>query len=243
MHFAEVKKRCYPLHNEDCRHFRIHAHGDPETGRLHRVPAEDMHGILLTLEGWLGHYGYGLVFATILLEDFGLPAPGETILISAALIAAKGKLSIFLLLLAAWLGAVLGDNIGYAIGRFGGRALVLRIGRYVLVNEKRLSRAEGFFRRHGPIVVVIARFIEILRQLNGIAAGILNMPWRKFLLFNAIGALLWVGFWGTLFYLAGANAFRVRSLMRHYWWILPALGALVLLGLGAAFLLRRRNSE
>jgi membrane protein DedA with SNARE-associated domain len=243
MHFAEVKKRCYPLHNEDCRHFRIHAHGDPETGRLHRVPADDMHGILLTLEGWLGHYGYGLVFATILLEDFGLPAPGETILISAALIAAKGKLSIFLLLLAAWLGAVLGDNIGYAIGRFGGRALVLRIGRYVLVNEKRLSRAEGFFRRHGPIVVVIARFIEILRQLNGIAAGILNMPWRKFLLFNAIGALLWVGFWGTLFYLAGANAFRVRSLMRHYWWILPALGALVLLGLGAAFLLRRRNSE
>lgn len=202
-----------------------------------------MHGLLLTLEGWLGHYGYGLVFATILLEDFGLPAPGETILISAALIAAKGKLSIFLLLLAAWLGAVLGDNIGYAIGRFGGRALVLRIGRYVFVNEKRLSRAEGFFRRHGPIVVVIARFIEILRQLNGIAAGILNMPWRKFLLFNAIGALLWVGFWGTLFYLAGANAFRVRSLMRHYWWILPALGALVLLGLGAWFLLRRRNSE
>ncbi|MGA2639844.1 MAG: DedA family protein [Spirochaetia bacterium] len=201
-----------------------------------------MHGLVQTLESWIGHYGYVIVFVTILLEDFGLPAPGETVLISAALVAAKGELNIFLLLLAGWIGAVIGDNIGYAIGRFGGRALVLRFGRYVLVNEKRLSRAEDFFHAHGPIVVVIARFIEILRQLNGIMAGILAMPWWKFFSFNAIGAFLWVVFWGTLFYLAGRQAFRVLSLVNRYWWILPALGTLGLLGLAVRFFLRRRHA-
>ncbi len=200
-----------------------------------------MHGLVLTLESWIGHYGYIVVFVTILLEDFGLPAPGETVLISAALVAAKGELNIVLLLLAGWLGAVIGDNIGYAIGRFGGRALVLRIGRYVLVTEKRLSHAEDVFRRRGPIVVVIARFIEILRQLNGIMAGILNMPWWEFLSFNAIGAFLWVGFWATLFYLAGAHAFRILAIFRRVWWVLPVLGALVLLVLAARLFLRRRR--
>jgi len=200
-----------------------------------------VHGLITLLEGWLGSYGYGIVFVAILLEDFGVPAPGETILISGALVAAKGELSIFLVLLFGWLGAVLGDNIGYAIGRFGGRALVLRYGRYVRVTEKRLARAEGFFRRRGPIVVVVSRFIEVLRQLNGIVAGISNMPWWEFLTFNAIGAFLWVGFWGTLFYFAGGKASEILSLAKTFWWVPTGLGALFLLGVGIRFLIRRRN--
>lgn len=201
-----------------------------------------MHGVVKILEGWLGSYGYGIVFAAILLEDFGVPMPGETILISGALVAAKGKLSIYLLLLIGWIGAVIGDNIGYAIGRYGGRALVLRYGRYVLVTEKRLARAESFFHVRGPIVVVVSRFIEILRQLNGIVAGISNMPWWRFLAFNAIGAFLWVGFWGTLFYLAGGKASRILSFSKAYWWIPTLLGMLALAGIAIRSVIRRRNS-
>ena len=86
-----------------------------------------MHGLVGVLEGWLGSYGYGIVFAAILLEDFGVPTPGETILISGALVAAKGELNILLVLLTGWLGAIIGDNIGYVIGRYGGRSLVLAV--------------------------------------------------------------------------------------------------------------------
>jgi membrane protein DedA with SNARE-associated domain len=114
-------------------------------------------------------------------------------------------------LLIAWVAAVTGDNIGYGIGRFGGRKLVLGHGRYLLITEQRLQKAEGFFRKYGGGVVVVARFFAVLRQLNGIVAGTVKMSWHRFLVYNILGAALWVGFWGILFYTLGDQAGRFAA--------------------------------
>jgi membrane protein DedA with SNARE-associated domain len=168
-----------------------------------------MSNLLVSVKPYLDQYGYWAVFAAILLEDFGVPVPGETLLIAGALLASQGHMHILPLLLIGWIGAVTGDNIGYAIGRFGGRHLLLRYGPYLLVSQRRLEYAEAFFRRRGGVVIVLARFFAVLRQLNGIVAGMARMPWWRFLPYNALGAALWVGFWGTLFYQLAGRAIRI----------------------------------
>ncbi len=150
-------------------------------------------------------------------------------LIAASLIAPSGALNIFWVVTIAWVAAVLGDNTGYAIGRFGGRKLVLAIGKYVFLTPGRLEYAEGFFQRRGAVVVVVARFIEILRQLNGIIAGTVEMHWLKFLLFNAIGAGLWVGTWSTLFYVLGRQAEKLDAAFRKIQFIFLGLMGLAVL--------------
>jgi membrane protein DedA with SNARE-associated domain len=163
---------------------------------------------IVSLQPYLNHYGYWAVFGALLLENLGLPVPGETLLIAGALLASRGKMDIVTLLGTAGVAAVTGDNIGYAIGRFGGRRLVFRYGRYVFITEGRLNKAEGFFRRYGGAVVVMARFFAVLRQLNGIVAGTVKMRWQRFLAYNILGAALWAGFWGMLFYELGEKAAR-----------------------------------
>ncbi|MGE5137635.1 MAG: DedA family protein [Gemmatimonadota bacterium] len=199
-------------------------------------------GFLASLAPVLDHYGYLAVGGLIMLEDFGIPVPGETILIAAAVYAGAGRLSIVVVGLVAVLAAVIGDNIGYAIGHFGGRALVLRYGRYVLLTSERLDKAERFFRRHGGKVVVVARFIEGLRQANGIVAGTVRMPWRRFLVFNAIGAVLWVGVWTAAGYLAGDHIQVIYTeVTRYSLYVLIALGVLALALVARAVLRRRRR--
>ncbi len=156
-------------------------------------PPVQLPGFLETLAPLLDHWGYLAVGFLLFAEDFGVPAPGETVLIAASVYAGAGRLNVVAVGVIGFAAAVLGDNVGYAIGRFGGRTLVLRFGRYVMLTEKRLARAESFFTRHGGKIVIVARFIEGLRQANGIIAGITRMPWLRFLAFNALGAALWVG--------------------------------------------------
>lgn len=151
---------------------------------------------------WAGPWA---VFFLILVESFGVPVPGETALISAALLASQGQLSIVVLLIVAWVAAVVGDNIGYTIGRLGGRRLVVRHGRRIGITDAKLARFELFFARRGSAIVVVARFFAGLRQLNGIIAGIMRMPPWKFLLYNSIGAGLWVGSWGLSVYYFGQH--------------------------------------
>ncbi|HET7313585.1 DedA family protein [Salinisphaera sp.] len=153
----------------------------------------------------ISDYGPWAIFTLVLIEDFGIPVPGETALISAALLASQGKMPITLLLPAAWLGAVIGDNIGYAIGRFGGRRVVVRYGAKVGITDRRLARIERFFARRGGAIVIVARFFVGLRQLNGIVAGIGCMAAPRFILYNAIGAALWVGVWGFGVYWFGQH--------------------------------------
>ena len=205
------------------------------------MPAPHLPGFLAYLAPVLDSYGYLAVGGLVTLEDFGIPVPGETILVAASVYAGAGRLSIVAVGVVAVLAAIIGDNIGYAIGRFGGRALVLRFGRFVLLTEERLARAEGFFARYGGPIVVIARFIEGLRQLNGIIAGIAEMPWPRFVVFNAIGAALWVGVWTSVGYLAGDHIQVIYAAVTRY--SLYALIALVVVVAAWAirFLIRRRR--
>ncbi len=187
-------------------------------------------------------WGYLAVFGTIFLEDFGLPLPGETMLITAGVLAGLGQLSIVPLLLVAWTAAVLGDNLGYAIGLTGGRRLVLRWGRYVLITHERLQTIEGFFSAHGGKVVLVARFVEGLRQLNGLVAGISGMPWHRFLVFNAAGAALWVCCWGLASSLAGAHLEAIVIALGRVELILAVAVVITLVGvLGTRHFIRRRR--
>lgn len=201
-----------------------------------------MHHLLVTLQPYLHRYGYLAVFAALFLEDFGVPVPGETLLIAGALLATKGELDIFVLLPVAWLAAVLGDNVGYLIGRYGGRALILRFGRYLLLTPERLATAEGFFKRRGAVIVIVARFLEVIRQLNGIVAGVSRMSWRRFVLYNAVGAALWVGFWSILVFQLGKRGEAIGFLFKRY----EPVALVTLAAVVAAFVLRhllRRRSK
>lgn len=174
-------------------------------------------GIFHALEPVLNRYGYLAVGGLVFLEDFGVPSPGETVLIAGAIYAGAGRLNVVLVAAIAFGAAVLGDNVGYAIGHYGGRELALRWGRYVFLTRERLDHAQSFFERHGGKVVTIARFVEGLRQANGIIAGVSEMPWAtRFLPFNALGAALWVGLWTTVGYTAGSHINTVYHDIVHY---------------------------
>jgi len=190
----------------------------------------------------LEHYGYLAIVALVFVESFGVPAPGQTIIILGAAYAGQGHLNVVTVAVCAFVAAVTGDSVGYAIGRFGGHRLVLRFGRYVRLTPERLMRVERFMARHGPKIVAVARFIDGLRQLNGVVAGTAEMPWRKFLVFNALGAVAWVGVWTTAGYLAGDRLDEILAIALRYQWF--ALAALIVAVAGYAVLhvgLRRRR--
>jgi membrane protein DedA with SNARE-associated domain len=185
-------------------------------------------GVLHSLEPTLNQFGYLAVIGLVLIEDFGVPVPGETVLILAAVYAGTGRLSVVLVALLGFLGAVIGDNVGFAIGHFGGRPLISRYGKYILLTPERVDRATGFFERHGGWIIILARFIEGLRQANGIIAGISGIHWAKFLLFNAIGAALWVAVWTTLGYLSGDHINAIyHAATRYSTYLAVAVGALL----------------
>ncbi len=185
-------------------------------------------GFLNALSSPLQHYGVWAIGLLIMLEDFGIPVPGETILIAGAVYAGAGRLNVLAVGVVGFIAAIIGDNIGFAIGHFGGRALALRWGKYVFLTEERLNKAEGFFDRRGAIVITFARFVEGLRQANGIIAGITGMHWLRFLIFNAIGAALWVGTWVSLGYLAGNHIGTIYHYITLYsYYALIALAVLI----------------
>jgi membrane protein DedA with SNARE-associated domain len=178
--------------------------------------APQLPGVLHTLQPTLNHYGYLAVGGLILLEDFGVPVPGETVLILAAVYAGAGRLNIWLVALIGFLAAVMGDNIGFAIGHFGGRPLIERYGRYILLTPERYAKVTDFFERKGASIIIVARFVEGLRQANGIVAGSTGMHWARFLVFNAIGAALWVGVWSSIGYFSGSHIDSIYSTATRY---------------------------
>ncbi|MEV6637712.1 DedA family protein [Actinoplanes sp. NPDC051470] len=208
-------------------------------------PHDELPGFLAGVAPLLDKYSYFAVAAVIGVESFGVPAPGQTIMVAAAIYAGAGRLNVFVVGIIAFVAAVLGDNIGYWIGVRGGRRLVHRWGKYVFITPARLERAEKFFVRRGNRIVVVARFIDGLRQLNGVIAGITAMPWRTFLLYNAIGAFLWVGWWVTVSYFLGTRLVEIiEHAHRYRWFAIP----LVILAIGTyAFFhirhIRRRRAR
>lgn len=172
---------------------------------------------------YIQDYGYWAIFLAIFFEDFGVPVPGETVLVICALFAALGELNLILVGLLGFSGAVLGDNTGFAIGHFGGRKVILKWGKYVFLTEKRLNKLEKYFTKRGGLVVAVSRFIQGLRQFNGIIAGISEMSWKKFVLYNVIGAALWVGLWTGMTSILSSDKKLLASFLAKAQYILPAI--------------------
>ena len=171
--------------------------------------------VLGNLEPFVHAHGAAAVMVILTLESLGLPLPGESVLVFASVLAGRGELSLLSLMLSAWAGAVLGDNIGYLIGRRLGRAIILRYGEKFGINADRLNRVEAVFARYGPVTVAFARFVNILRQLNGVVAGMLKMEWKRFLFFNALGGALWVSAWTLTGFYLGEHGSDIKAVARE----------------------------
>jgi membrane protein DedA with SNARE-associated domain len=197
-------------------------------------------GLLHTFETLLAQYGIAALFLTITLETLGAPLPGESALIAASAAAARGDFPIRDVVLAAFVASVLGDNIGYLIGRKLGREALLRYGGRFGVTEPAMAKAEAVTARWGALMVVAARFVVVLRQLNGLVAGTTGMPWPRFIAANLVGAALWVGVWTTLAYRFGHDTRIVPWLWHHLNLVAMVLVPLLILALVALHLRRRR---
>ena len=206
-----------------------------------QAPAQ-LPGVLHDLEPTLNRFGY-LSLGLIFLEDFGVPVPGETVLIIAAVYAGTGRFSVWLVAVIGFVAAVLGDNVGFAIGHFGGRPLAERYGKYIFLTPERLDKTASFFDRHGGKVIVIARFVEGLRQANGIIAGITGMHWTKFIPFNMLGAALWVGLWVSVGYFSGSHINSIYNTVTKYQTYFAIAVVLAILAFIGRHLWRRRKER
>jgi membrane protein DedA with SNARE-associated domain len=147
----------------------------------------------------LDTYGYWAVLLFVMVESIGIPVPGETMLLTAAIYAGRtGHLFVGYVIAAAAAGAIMGDNIGYVIGREGGFRLLRRYGKYVRLDEKKLKVGQYVFMRHGGSVVFFGRFVAILRALAALLAGVNRMHWWRFFMANAAGGVLWATVYGLL---------------------------------------------
>jgi membrane protein DedA with SNARE-associated domain len=199
--------------------------------------------ITLALLGAVTRFGYAGVTAVVFVESFGIPAPGETAIIAGSALGGSGRLNVFVVAIAAFCAAVIGDSIGYLIGRTGGHRLIERFGRYVGLTPARFEHVERFMARRGAIMVMVARFVEGLRQFNGIVAGATEMPFRRFLVFNALGAALWVGVWSTVGYFAGDHLDAIEAAIHRYQNYAIALAAVVVLLWVARRVQKRRRKK
>jgi membrane protein DedA with SNARE-associated domain len=190
-----------------------------------------------TVEGWLAGYGYAVVFGLILLESLGVPVPGETALIAAAIFAGTThELSIEWVIAVAAAGAIVGDNIGYSVGRYGGSRLLERYGMKIRIDESRLRVGIWLFRRHGGKVVFWGRFVSILRTYAAFLAGTNRMEWKRFLFFNAAGGIVWATAFGVAYYVFGSALERAGTAVDI---VLAGVGAALIVG----FVLWARRKE
>lgn len=163
----------------------------------------------LVLAALTGALGYLAVAGLVGVESVGIPVPGETALITAAVLARSGQMQIVLVIVAAAVGAILGDNLGYTLGRSGGRALLERPGRLEKRRRELLEKGQPFFDRHGAPAVFLGRWVSGLRIAAAWLAGINHMRWRVFFFWNALGGIAWATSIGLLAYLLGPAVERV----------------------------------
>jgi len=175
------------------------------------------HHILDFLRSALVHYGYWAVAATLLLENAGVPVPGESVLLLASFLAyTEHDLRVGLIILVGTAAATLGDNLGYFIGHRGGRRLLERHRRIFHVSDAALARGERLFERHGSITILFARFVFGMRVIAGPMAGVLRMPWKRFAVFNALGAALWVTVISVVGYSFGSQWKLLMHFMKRF---------------------------
>jgi len=184
------------------------------------------------------NHGYWTLAITLLLENAGIPLPGETMLLFASFLAFQHhELSLGLIILVGTLACTLGDNLGYWIGHHGGRPLLHRYQRVFRITDEKIARGEKLFERFGPTTIFFARFVFGMRVIAGPLAGVLRMPWRRFVLFNFLGAAVWVTVISCVGYFFG----------RHWQRLLQIVGranlVVFVVALAVAWLLWRRYRE
>ncbi len=204
-------------------------------------------GFLNSVAGPVEHYGYWAIALLLLLENIGIPViPGELAMITGAIFAGTGRagLNVVGVGIVAVTAAIVGAEIGYLVGRFAGRELILHYGKYVFIRPHHLERAEAIVDRYGGIVVIIARFIVGLREANGIIAGISQMRVLTFTFFNVIGACAWVATWVTLGYAAGDHIDTIyRDVNRYALYLLLALAIALVSYIGWRLVRRRLQAD
>jgi membrane protein DedA with SNARE-associated domain len=184
-------------------------------------------------------HGYWIVAAIVAIESMGIPAPGETALITAAIFAGTThRLNITVVIAAAAIGAIVGDNVGYLVGRRFGYALLVQYGPLAGMHAQRIKLGQFLFAQHGGKVVFFGRFVAVLRALAALLAGINCMGWRRFVFFNASGGILWAAGYGMAAYMVGERLERVRGLV-------AVIGAVVgaTLCAGGLWWMRRHEAE
>lgn len=203
----------------------------------HQSMAGEVDRYLAKVKPLLDRYGYAAVFAAVMVEGCGVPAPGQTLLVAGSLAAADGQLNLSLLLIVATIATLVGNSVGYLLGRWGGRPLLHKF----KANEQHLQRVEGLFSRRGGGLIIVSRFLDGLRQLNGIVAGMLRMPWWVFTGYNLLGAVLWVCFWGLGPFFLDRHFVALHRFMDRLrpWIAFPALACFALV---IIYVLRRKRS-
>lgn len=159
--------------------------------------------------------GYGLLFVLVGMESSGIPVPGETGLVAAGVLAGQGRLSIPFVIAVAAAGAIVGDNVGYFLGRRGLRRLLARPGRFQRRRTQLLEDGERFFRRYGARAVFFGRFVAAARVVVAWLAGAEQMPWRRFFVWNALGGIAWATAIGLLAYWLGSRASSVIAALGY----------------------------
>jgi len=197
-----------------------------------------LHFATSDLSHLLSTYGYWAVLIFVAIESTGIPFPGETMLLAAAIYAGTTHhLALPIVIAAAAAGAILGDNLGFWVGREGGYRLLRRYGKYIRLDERKLKLGQYLFKKHGAKVVFFGRFVAVLRAWAAFLAGTNRMPWGRFLIFNAAGGLLWAILYGIGGYLLGNNVHRLTGPVGIAFVVVAAL--LIIAG----FVYLRRNEK
>ena len=197
------------------------------------------HSILDMLRNAVVQYGYWAVGAVLLAENAGIPLPGETILLLASFLAySQHELRLPWIIVVATTAATVGDNVGFALGYYGGRALLARYQAFFRIQDTTVARGERLFARYGAEAVFFARFVFGMRIIAGPMAGVLRMPWRKFAIFNFLGAGLWVSVISGVGYLFGQHWERLERNVGRFDVVIAILAVL-----GAGFLWWRSRRE
>jgi membrane protein DedA with SNARE-associated domain len=192
----------------------------------------------ISLSHLIDTYGYAALFLLVGLESVGVPLPGETALITASLYAGTThRLNITIVIAVAALAAILGDNVGFLLGRWGGYRLLRRYGHFVRVNEHRVKIGRYLFDRHGGKVVFSGRFVSVLRTYAAFLAGTMRMRWWRFLVFNAAGGVVWAVLVGVGFYYFGSTLETLQARLDI------GIAAAAVLAFVAGFVLLRRKEK
>jgi membrane protein DedA with SNARE-associated domain len=196
------------------------------------------HFILDLLRNAVVHYGYWAVGAALLLENAGIPVPGETILLLASFLAySQHELQLPWIIVVATIAATVGDNLGFALGYYGGRRLLARYQATFKISDATVQRGEGLFARYGAVTIFFARFVFGMRIIAGPLAGVLRMSWRKFTVFNFLGAGLWVTAISCAGYLFGQHWHRLERDIKRF----DAVAAVVVIVVAALLWWRSRR--